>query len=471
MSISGIDSDTKKILRKFIYLFLLLLLFDGALRKWMFISFSAPIMMLKEILAIIICLIGLPYFPKMSNWEKTFFFVGVCVFITTLLFGHHNIIVAMYGCLPYWFGLPICFIIGKILNYQDLMRIGKLMIYTSILNSVLLILQFNLPVEHFLNYQGSEIDERIIGYSVSSLDGLFRPGGLFMHSSQNAVFQMLPLAYMLYFIFLQDSGKNRKISIFALVIQIISLPFAISRTTIFCHAGILAFFFLFGLPKANKMTLIKYIPLIIVGLMILSYVPSVNEALNSMSNRFTNASQSQFDDLTTAEGTLKDLYNRNIVYNLRALIQPKTLDGEDVPFWGFGQGMSTQVGGRLLSINRNAGFSLAEWDGLRIMCESGMIFGWIIIFVRIGYAFRFLFSINKLTKNNKFLSLSLLPVFLISFYLLTNWGNLFQANFAFFVGGLFLVSLKYQVYNQIPLWLKKALSEKRRKRNNDKLEY
>ena len=137
------------------------------------------------------------------------------------------------------------------------------------------------------------------------------------------------------------------------------------------------------------MTLIKYIPLIIVGLMILSYVPSVNEALNSMSNRFTNASQSQFDDLTTAEGTLKDLYNRNIVYNLRALIQPKTLDGEDVPFWGFGQGMSTQVGGRLLSINRNAGFSLAEWDGLRIMCESGMIFGWIIIFVRIGYAFRF----------------------------------------------------------------------------------
>ena len=90
----------------------------------------------------------------------------------------------------------------------------------------------------------------------------------------------------------------------------------------------------------------------------------------------------------------------------------------------------------------NSGFSLAEFDGLRIMCESGLLLGWSIIFLRLGYVLRFLIKAVRFKRQKYFLAFCLLPPFFISFYLLSNWGNIFSANMAFVIGGLFLASMK-----------------------------
>ena len=96
-----------KVIRTLILFFILSLLFDGVFRKWFLAPLSAPLMMIKQILAIIICLKSITVFPIMSLWEKSFALIGLIAFITTLLFGHQNIMVALYGCIPFWFGLPI----------------------------------------------------------------------------------------------------------------------------------------------------------------------------------------------------------------------------------------------------------------------------------------------------------------------------------------------------------------------------
>lgn len=382
----------------------------------------------------------------MSNWEKYFALAGLFVFITTLLFGHQNLLVAIYGCLPYWFGLPVCFIIGKVLAYDDLIRIGKLFVYTSIVNSLLLLLQFNLPISHFLNYQGGNLNEMLGDYSISELAGGFRPSGLFIHGSHNALFQILALMFMLYFAFLNKVFGRIAVLRLALILQVVSLPCSISRTAIFYHIGALLYF-IFVISSKQRMRLLKIIPMILIGLLFIVNLPFVKEALLTTSTRFAQASNSFHED-NTLLGTLKDLYERNIEYNVKALLFPKTINGESVPFWGYGQGMSTQIGGRLLSLSRNSGFYLAEWDGLRIMCESGYIFGWTIIFIRLGYAFRYLFRIGEIKRKHKYLSLIILPVFLLTFFLLNTWGNLFLANFSFLVGGLFLASTKYRIYER-----------------------
>lgn len=438
-------TDDNRVLKTLIYIYIYAILFDGVLRKWVIPMFSTPIMMIKQVVAVLIFLFGIKYWNKMKTLEQSFFFIGVCVFITTMLFGHQNFIVAIYGCLPYWFGLPVCFIIGKSFNYHDLIKIGKILVYTSILNSVLLILQFNLPVTHILNYQSGEIDAGIIGYSISSLQGGFRPSGLFVHNTQNGLFQILSLSYILYFLFFAQKSINKNILIIALVLDIVSLPFSVSRTNIFYQFGVLLFFACFCANREQWWRFFQFLPLLIIAFFLLRQVPFVNTAINTLFARFDDASRSQFSGVSTTTGTLMDLYNRNIVYNLKAIFQPQTFDGERAPFWGFGQGMSTQVGGRLLNLKANAGFALAEWDGLRIMCESGYIFGWLIIYIRLAYSFRFLFRIRDMQHKHKYLSLIFLPSFLVSFYLLNNWGNLFLSNFAFMVGGLFLASYRYRM--------------------------
>lgn len=418
------------------------------LRKWILPQFSTPIMMIKQLIAILICFYGLPYFSSMSNWAKSFFFFGTVAFITTLLFGHQNLVVAIYGCLPFWFGLPVCFIMSKIISYKDLIRIGKIIVYTSIVNSILLILQFSLPVEHIINYQGAEIEESLMGASVSELQGAFRPSGLFQHNSQNSLYQMLSCAFLLFFIFLRNKVENNRVYWAILVIQIISLFFTISRTTILYHIGVICFFILFCMNGNQKLKLLKIIPFFLIIALFLSFIPLVRVAASSLTNRFSVASQSQFEGVSTVEGTMLDIFHRNVLYNIEALFNPHTINGSNVPFFGYGQGMSTQVGARLLGLNENSGFYLAEWDGLRIICESGLFLGWILIIIRVGYSFRYLFQIRNYQRQHKPLSLSLLPVFFVCFYLLTNWGNLFQSNFSFLVGGLFLASVKFRIYSK-----------------------
>jgi hypothetical protein len=170
------------------------------------------------------------------------------------------------------------------------------------------------------------------------------------------------------------------------------------------------------------------------------------EAMSNMLDRFENASHSQFRRANVVEGQLLDLINRGVIYNFNALVNPKTIDGEDVPFWGFGQGISTQVGGRIKGIKKNSGFALAEWDGLRIICESGLILGWIILFIREGYVWRFIPYIAEWKRKRFFLLLSLYPALLLSFFPISTWGNLTVANFAFMVCGMFL-SVKRSVEN------------------------
>lgn len=448
---SLIEKEREVALRKLIFFYAFAILFDGIFRKWMLPSLSTPIMMVKEVLAIVICIVGIPFFPKMSNWEKVFVLLGTFVFITTLAFGHQNLLVAVYGCLSYWFGLPVCFIIGRVLRYKDLLLFCKLLVYSGIVNSVLLILQFCLPVTHFLNYQGGSIDVNIVGYSISSLEGGFRPSGIFVYNSQNALFQMLSLSAALFLIFMRSADRYRIVYCIALLLNIVSIPFTVSRTSVFYQVGVITFFSIFCLQRSQQKTLLKVIPLIVIAVIVSMSIPLVNTAIHTIVARFANASSSQFHGSSTMMGTLRDLWNRNIVYNIMAIVNPTTIDGDSVPFWGYGQGMSTQVGGRLLGITRNSGFALAEWDGLRIMCESGFILGWSIIYVRVAYAFRYLFELRRIKQRQKRLSLVLLPPFLVCFYLLNNWGNLFQANIAFLTGGLFLASLKYRILDSNPL--------------------
>lgn len=429
-------------MRFLIYFYIFFTIFDGVFRKWILPQLSNGLMVVKGIIAVIILFKGIKYWNKFTSWEISSILLGYISFILTLLFGHGNLGVAIYGCFPLLVGIPVCFIIGKALDNNDIMVIGRWFVYIAIINSILITIQFMLPVGHIINIYGGN-PEGIEDRSVASLSGAFRPSGLFYHSTHNVSFCSLAFAFILYFYFVRRDVIKRNLLQLALLLELISIVLSSSRTNVFVHIGILSLFFLFAANAKKKKLFIKVVVFSLPLLLVLASTSILGSAFDNLGNRFESASQSQYQGSSTMEGTMNDIVYRVFTYHLDALIEPKTFTGEEPPFWGFGQGMGTQVGGQLLGVGKNtAGFSLGEFDGLRIMCESGLLIGWLIIFLRVGYAFRFLFKISLLRRKHLYLSLCILPSFLLMFYIITTWGNLFICNFAFIVGGLFFASLK-----------------------------
>lgn len=426
-------------------MYLFLILYDGILRKWFFPSLSSPLMILKQIIAVIIVIDGINYLGKMTIWEKSFAFVGFLVFLLTLIFGHGNLLVDLWGCLPYWFGLTVCFILGKRISSEDVLRVGKLIVYTSIINSLLVIIQFQLPVTHFLNnMEGNENLSRVADMSISELAGAFRPAGIFIYNTGNTAFSLIAYSFILYFLLLNKRIVKQSILIISLVLVLLSSLCSASRTCIFYIIGMSGYFFIMCIRSGFRMKILKMLFISVPIILCLLMSPIGNAAYDNLQKRFDNANESQNKKGTsTFEGTLNDIFNRTIVYNVKAVLAPEPINGEEVPFWGFGQGMSTQVGGRLLAVGQgSSGFALAEWDGLRIVCESGLLFGWIILYIRLGYVLRFCGYISKCKRESNYLPVIIFPSFFMAFFLTNTWGNAFNSNYAFLVGGLFLASKK-----------------------------
>jgi len=424
-----------------LYLFIISTLYTGVIRKWILPDLSTYLIILPQIFSILVC-IFLRKNVVFSVWEKAFFYCGIVVFATTMIFGHQNIWVGVYGCLPYWFGLTTCCILGQSITKHDLVNVCKLIVITSIINSIVCIIQFYSPVGSFINADNVYIEHALDSEIAGFVPG-FRGTGIFMHSSQIPIVYAISFTILLYNLFV-NRFMNKWLCYATIAFEFISMPFFVSRTNVIVHVFIAIFFFGTCYSKKIKKKLLYGIPIAIIAITIIYSTDAGYQAVKAMSVRFSNAASSLYEGSTTTEGTLRDLFHRNITYNVKALVSPSTVDGRDVPFWGYGQGMSTQIGGRLLGIEENSGFALAEGDGLRIVCESGLLLGWIIIFIRLRYAFVYLFQIRELKDSGKLLALSLLPTFLLAFFLSANWGNIFQAHMSYLIAGIFLTSLNYK---------------------------
>ena len=54
-----VEIDRDKLIKRFVYLYLFFILYDGVLRKWILVGLSTPIMMIKQVIAVLICLFGI----------------------------------------------------------------------------------------------------------------------------------------------------------------------------------------------------------------------------------------------------------------------------------------------------------------------------------------------------------------------------------------------------------------------------
>jgi hypothetical protein len=168
--------------------------------------------------------------------------------------------------------------------------------------------------------------------------------------------------------------------------------------------------------------------IVVIGAIIVSRLPIFKEGLQILSDRFTSAAEAA--ETTIIKGTIDRIIS-GFTEGLGHI--------DKVPLFGYGIGIGTNVGGRIL-IGRPA-FLLAENEWSRVLAESGPIFGMAFLIWRTLFTFKLgRLSFSSLKRGN------LLPILLFSsgFVLLLN-GQLGQPTtlgFAVILNGLCLAATR-----------------------------
>lgn len=417
--------------RKAIWIYIFLLIFEGALRKWVLPSLATPLLLVRDPIAIWLTIVGLQKGWIKSGYAKMMMVVASISFILTLALGHHNLFVALFGWRIYFFHFPMIFVMGKILTRIDLLKIGQFFLWISIPMTVLIFMQFHSPQSAWINIGVG--GEGTAGFAGAL--GYMRPPGTFSFTSGYVMFQAVVGCYLLFYLLMNNTlPKEFQFSKIVLIIlagcYLLSIPTSISRTHLFQTGFFLIFLFIAAIRKNRFKS--KFLRLLVIAAaagIILYFFGLGSTSMEAFIARFENANEVE-------GGIQKSIGNRYVGGYLESLIN------FNVPIFGYGIGLGTNVGAKAMGGNMYSfGFN-AEVEWSRIIGECGMLLGLIIIGVRL------FFSLDTWKKSYSLLvkRYNLLPWMLSAGMMLTvpqgQWSIPTNLGFCILFGGLTLAAVK-----------------------------
>lgn len=282
----------EKKLKKAIWLYFWLLIFEGALRKWVVPSLASPLLVVRDPVAVWILFVALKNdILKRNGYITAMIIITAISFIATLTVGHQNIYVAFFGARIFLIHFPLIFVIAKVFNQDDVVKIGKVFVWLTPPMTVLIAIQFYSPQTAWVN-RGVGGDETGGGFSGAL--GYFRPPATFSFITGTTLFFSMAGAYILYFWF-----NKSNIKIWLLVLASIgwaaSIPFCISRTLFF--QTVITLLFLLPMLANNS----KNFSRVLVGVVGFSIVLSILSTIPFFQNA-TDAFLTRYDSANTAEG-------------------------------------------------------------------------------------------------------------------------------------------------------------------------
>jgi len=423
------DSGVKKkdpllTLKYGVWAYFLLLIFEGALRKWILPGLSTPLLIVRDPVAIwlLIAVWQKGLFP-FNSYVQIAYFVGVLGIFTAISFGHGSIPVAIFGARTLLIHFPMMFVIAQIFTRDDVIKLGKSTLFIAIPVALLIAVQFYSPQSAFVNIGVG--GEGSAGFSGAM--GFFRPSGTFSFNNGNSMFFSFVACFVFYFL-LNSQEVNKLVLYGATAGLLASIPLSISRS-LFFHIIITFLFVIVGISRKPKymVNILGALVALSIGILILNQTEFFQVAVQAFSRRFESANASEGG----LEGVLLDRYLGGLVGALT--------DTDDLPFFGYGLGLGTNVASMLLTGGR--GFLVSEGEWGRLIGELGAVMGMVIIMVRLVFSFQItVSSYRKLAEGD------LLPWLLLSFALLAipqgGWAQPATLGFCTLIGGLVLASLK-----------------------------
>ena len=420
---------------KYIFLIYWIMIFEGAVRKWLFPQLNELIFFLRDPFVLLTYLIAFRNNIFTRDRLLTSGIVIALLFIPLIfiqvMVNKINVLALIYGWRCYFLYLPFAFVIKDTMRHEDIHKLFKHALYISIPLAVLAYIQFISPRDSFINngYGGGD------AFVVSGL--IVRTTGTFSFTAGQTMYAASLMA-MLVFIWLYRTRFNILSLPSLIVTTITSLTTLLvtgSRTAFFMTGLIVAGTFiglLFTKETKQKFTgTILLVFLILVGTVM--FLGPLKKSFDATTARFEQASASEGSSLSRAIAPLM-VFTRHVL---------------TAPVIGEGLGV-TSGGGTKLAFGKAKWF-LAEDEWSRHLVEAGPGFGLIYIFYRIFFTFVLARQcLNAARKDNNILPMILFGF--IGFYLLAGQiasvGGLLIYNWIFV--GLVMAAVKKQQSEIIP---------------------
>ena len=419
------STDEYKAIKNGIWLYLLLLLFEGALRKWFLPGLATPLLVVRDPIAMYVVFASWSkgILPR-NNYLSSMVAIGILGLCACMIFGHRNLAVAAYGARPFLFHFPMMFVIARVFTREDILKMGKAIVWISIPMTLLLIMQFYSPQSAWVNRGiGGNTD----GAGFVGSGEYFRPPATFSFTNGTTLFYSLAGCFILYFWF--NKSISRLVVIAATICLIIAIPLSISRGLFFQVAISLIFIILSISRKPQYIGKIIFASIFVLGgFVLLSKANFFNTGTAAFIDRFTTANE--------AEGGIEGVFLDRYFGALQAAVTGAPIS---TPLFGYGLGKGTNVGAMLLTGSTDV-FLISEGEWGRIIGELGPLLGIMVILIRFSMSFKLgLASFGKLKNGD------ILPWMLSSYGVLSliqdSWAQPTALGFFTIVVGLVMASL------------------------------
>jgi len=419
-------NDSYQNIKKGIWIYFILIVFEGALRKWVLPGLATPLLLIRDPVAIWLII---------AAWKKgvfifntyviIIFIIGIVGLFTAVFLGHGNALVAIYGVRTLVLHFPLIFVIGNVFNREDVLKIGRCMVWLTIPMTVLLVLQFYSPQGAWVN-RGIGGDTEGGGFAGAL--GFFRPPATFSFTNGTALFYSLAACFIFYFWLVPQVQIKKSILICASIALLMSIPLSISRTLFFSIIITLGFVVLATFVNRKSILRVMLVGILVIGIfLVLSQTSTFHTATEAFTSRFTGASESEGG----LQGTLQTRYAGGL---LGAII-----NSDAIPFWGYGIGMGTNVGSVLLTGKTQ--FLVAEGEWGRLIGELGLLMGLIVIIIRLMVTGKI-----ALASFRNLLLGDFLPWIMLSYCLITlpqaQWSQPTALGFSIFAAGITVAALR-----------------------------
>lgn len=344
-------------IKRLIWSYFFLLLFEGALRKWLVPSLSNVLLLVRDpvVLAIYYLAWRLRIFPRngFMLWGSV---IALGCLIAGLFAEGNTPFVALFGFRANFLHWPLIFIVPRLFNADDLKRVGYWTLLLALPMAALMVLQFLAPESSWLNTGAGEG-----GGQIASSGGHVRPAGTFSFISGPIYFYALVAVFLFH-----GQLRHGRFPAWVILIAASSLVGAIavsgSRSLLVSVAIVLVCAFFAG-AVLQPMLLFRWLwSACVLGLILFAVqdIPFMQEGLETFSQRIENASR--------AEGGAEGFVDRAL--SGFSVAGPLLYES---PLLGYGLGMGTNAGSKLLK--GKVQYLLAEDEWSRLLLESGPILG------------------------------------------------------------------------------------------------
>jgi hypothetical protein len=414
------SSDPYALIRRLIWLYLILWLIEGGLRRWFLPGLATPLLLIRDPLVVLIYFLAVSkrLFP-LNGFIIVGAILGVLTFASALVLGHGNPLVAAYGVRCNFLHVPLIFIIGRVLRREDLLRLCKVAVWLVVPYTALLVAQFYAPQTAWVNRGVGDSSE---GAGFSGALDHFRPPGTFSFITGPAT--LYPLFTAAWFVL----ALARKLPWWMMLASgtaiVVAIPISISRL-LFLSVLIVAVAGCVAMVVGGRVSVSMMLRALLAAILIpilASQFGAFKDGMEAFGSRWENATvEGGGFQATIVDRVIEELFG----------------SFDDVSLIGLGTGYSTNVGQKLLVGKEGLGAAESTWG--RMLFDNGLVLGSFMILYRVALAgMLFLPTLRAWRKKSSdgliFLSASFLLV------MNTQWGQASLQGAATIAAGLTLAA-------------------------------